>query len=293
MPEFTEGQRARVERLLGDGVMEAERASGGYTAAGRWLIGLRSGKRVFAKIGTTPHTAQALRLEWKAYDELRAPFMPELLGWQDDAAEPLLVLEDLRAAHWPPPWNPGLVDAVRATLQAVHRTRARLPKFAELHGGIGDGWQEVARDPGPFLALGLATSAWLERALPLLLEASARVRTDGEELVHLDVRSDNLCRTDRGVVLIDWNFACLGNGALDTGFWLPSLEAEGGPAPEDTLPDHPPIAACVSGFFAARAGLPPLPDAPRVRTVQLQQLVPALHWAARELALPPPKATAA
>jgi len=42
----------------------------------------------------------------------------------------------------------------------------------------------------------------------------------------------------------------------------------------------------VSGFFAARAGLPPLPDAPRVRWLQQRQRGPALRWAARELELP-------
>ena len=128
----------------------------------------------------------------------------------------------------------------------------------------------------------------MRAALPLLIRASAQVTTRGNEVIHLDVRSDNLCNGPRGVVLLDWNWACLGNGALDTGLWLPSLEAEGGPAPEQILPGRPEIAACVSGYFAARAGLPPIPDAPHVRKVQLQQLVPALRWAARELALPLP-----
>lgn len=167
----------------------------------------------------------------------------------------------------------------------MHSTSARLRTFGELHGNLGDGWQQVAQEPAPFLALQLAIAVWLERALPLLVQAGAQVRIDGNELIHLDVRSDNLCRTSRGVVLIDWNHACLGNGAVDTGFWLPSLEAEGGPPPEDTLPNRPEIAAYVSGFFAARAGLPPVRDAPSVRAVQLQQLKPALLWAARELAL--------
>jgi Ser/Thr protein kinase RdoA (MazF antagonist) len=128
----------------------------------------------------------------------------------------------------------------------------------------------------------------LDSALPALIEASAALKTDGDELIHLDVRSDNLCSTARGIVLIDWNGACLGNGALDTGFWLPSLAAEGGPEPETVLPKSPEVAAFVSGYFAARAGLPIIPDAPRVRSVQLEQLRPALRWVARALGLPQP-----
>ena len=287
MAEWHQELSERVERLLGDRVLTAVAAAGGYTPAGRWLVRLQSGKSVFAKLGTTPYTADALRLESTAYHALRAPFMPALIAWEDDEDAPLLLLEDLKAAQWPPPWSLELVNEVRATLQTIHATRAPLRAFAEVHGNLGDGWQLVADDPAPFLGLGLASSAWLESSLPILSEASARVVTEGEELCHFDLRSDNLCGTSRGVVLIDWNFACAGNGALDAGFWLPSLEAEGGPAPEATLPSSPEIAAFVSGFFAARAGLPQVPLAPRVREVQRQQLVPALHWAVRALGLPP------
>ena len=80
----------------------------------------------------------------------------------------------------------------------------------------------------------------------------------------------------------------LGNPELDLGFWLPSLTAEGGPRPEAMLPKSPEMAARVGGFFAARAGLPVLPYAPRVRTVQLQQLRTALPWAARARVPPSP-----
>jgi Ser/Thr protein kinase RdoA (MazF antagonist) len=292
MPELNEHLRARLERLLGDRVTRAEHAFRGYTPAGRWRVELHSGNTAFAKIATTRQTAEALRSEWNTYDKLRAPFMPKLLAWEEDAVAPMMVLEDLKGAHWPPPWTGELVNDVRATLDAMHSTRAQLKNFAELHGSLGDGWQQVAANPAPFLGLGLATSDWLETALPLFIQASAKVRIEGNDVLHLDVRSDNLCRASRGVVFIDWNFACLGNGVIDTAFWLPSLEAEGGPRPEDTLPNRPDIAAYVSGFFAARAGLPPIPDAPRVRTVQLQQLEPALRWAAREIALPPPTSPA-
>ena len=51
-------------------------------------------------------------------------------------------------------------------------------------------------------------------------------------------------------VLIDWNLACRGNPEMDLGFWLPSLELEGGPPPETLLPDSPIVACWVTGFFA-------------------------------------------
>ena len=86
---------------------------------------------------------------------------------------------------------------------------------------------------------------------------------------------------------MDWNQAVLAHPDYDVAFWLPSLHAEGGPAPEEILPDAGPLAAVISGFFAERAGKPPLPKAPRVRAVQRQQLATALPWAVRALGLPP------
>jgi hypothetical protein len=97
-----------------------------------------------------------------------------------------------------------------------------------------------------------------------------------------------MCVTEGRAIFVDWNYACVANPNLDLGFWLPSLASEGGPAPERILPDAPDIAARVAGFFAARAGLPGICDAPRVRVVQRQQLETALPWAARALDLPPP-----
>jgi aminoglycoside phosphotransferase (APT) family kinase protein len=218
--------------------------------------------------------------------------MPRTLGWQDHPEAPLLLLEDLSACRWPPPWDALLIDAVQEALDRVHAPRVPappLPRFGDRFRFDVEtaGWQAIRSDPACFLGLGMTSESWLAAALPALLEAETGAETGDEVVTHFDVRSDNLCLTERGVVLIDWNLACLGNPDLDTGFWLPSLELEGGPAPEAVLPRAPEVAAWVSGFFAARAGLPEIPDAPRVRTFQREQLGVALAWTIRALDLPP------
>jgi aminoglycoside phosphotransferase (APT) family kinase protein len=124
--------------------------------------------------------------------------------------------------------------------------------------------------------------------LPSLLAASQECVLAGDCFLHFDVRSDNVCFEGDRTVLVDWNWAVIGNPVIDVAAWLPSLEAEGGPPPEEILPDAPEAASLVAGFFAARAGLPPPATAPRVREVQLAQLRSALPWAARALALVPP-----
>lgn len=150
------------------------------------------------------------------------------------------------------------------------------------------GWSDVAADPAAFLSLRLCSSGWLEDALPELIRAEGSFRLEGDSFVHVDVRSDNLCLRGDGAILIDWNQACVGNPEFDLAFWAPSLRSEGGPDPETLLgPGAGPAAAFVSGFFACRAGLPPIPRAPRVREVQTTQLRTALPWAVRALDLSP------
>jgi fructosamine-3-kinase len=260
---------------------------GGYTPARRYVVS-DGDRRAFVKVAANPITADMLRREVRAYAAVQGPFMPRFIGWSDDPAAPLLVIEDLSAATWPPPWTAAMIDEVLEQVAAMHAWRVELPALTSFDPDASDGWSAVASDPAPFLSLGLAAPAWLEAALPALVAAEARCSTDGEALTHYDLRSDNICIAADGAKFIDWAAAARGNPALDLGFWLPSLELEGGPAPEAILPGRPEVAAAVSGYFAARAGLPIIPSAPRVRDVQRAQLQTALPWAARALGLPPP-----
>lgn len=279
---------SRIERLVGAKVESYRRVEGGYTAALR-LLCKAGGASFFAKVGTTQGTRQSLRREIRIYNSLSGDFMPRLLASEDHESEPVLVIEDLSARHWPPPWDERQVELTLAEIDALHRTPAAVETYAQVHGAEEGNWRAVAADPAPFLALGLADAGWLEAALPTLLRYEEDCPTAGDSLTHFDLRSDNICLTPRRAVFIDWNSACLSNPRLDLGFWLPSLAYEGGPEPEKILPDAPEVAARVSGYFAARAGLPKIPDAPRVRTVQRRQLETALPWAARALDLPPPR----
>ena len=155
---------------------------------------------------------------------------------------------------------------------------------------ISGGWDEIAQAPEAFLALGLCSDGWLSAHLDSLRGAAIGARFDGDAFLHFDVRSDNVCfRADGSAVLVDWNLTAVGNPQIDVVFWLPSLEAEGGPSPEVVLPDaEPGLASTCAGFFCSRAARPPIPTAPRVRHVQLVQARTALPWAARVLGLPSP-----
>jgi hypothetical protein len=282
--------QARIARLLGAAPHYYWRLlGGGYTPAARW-IGETDHSRYFIKVATTPLTAKFLHREIQTYACIQAAFMPQFIAADADETEPILILEDLSEHFWPPPWTESHIHMVVDTIHQMHTTTAALEPYAALYGDGELGWTEVARDPRPFLSLGLASASWLDQVLPVFIAWESQCQTEGTALTHMDLRSDNMCLRGSRAVLIDWNLACLSNPKLDLGFWLPSLAFEGGPAPDTLLPHAPEVAAWVCGFFASRAGLPNIPDAPRVRLVQRQQLETALPWAVRALDLPPPLA---
>ena len=278
---------ARAEQLLGGEAVSWERVvSRGWSSAEHWTFALADGTRAFVKQASIEPHPGWLRQEREIFGLVTGPFMPALLGWED-GERPLLVLEDLTpGAHWPPPWRPGDVEAVLATLgDLAGASGAGLPPFPDPWLE----WRTVADDPAPFLSLGIASSEWLSRALPELLAAEERTPCSGGAIVHGDVRSDNLCIRDGRAVLVDWNFAMRGNPALDVASWLPSLALEGGPPPDELADDAvASFAPTIAGFFAAHAGLPPPEGAPRVRGFQRAQLEVALPWACRVLGIEPP-----
>jgi hypothetical protein len=282
----------RIEAVMGRRPATWQRAEGGYTPAQRWVVSFEDGTSCFVKTAASQPGSpmdEWLRREHDVYSRLAAAsFLPRLLGWDDDGTQPMLVLEDLSDAHWPPPWTHDRVEAVRGMLEEVHACQLDgLPPAEVLDPDLTRHWAEVQANSRPFLSLGLCSESWLRVGLPALIDSAGQADLSGNELVHFDVRSDNLCFVEGRTLLIDWNFASRGNGDLDLAAWLPSLHSEGGPAPEALLPHAPQWAATISGYFASQAGLPPIAHAPRVRQVQLSQLRSALPWAVRALGLPP------
>ena len=280
-----------VQDVLGARPISTRRVSHqGCTPTERFVVALPDGATAFIKAAVSERTAGDLRREHFIYTQVRGPFMPQFLGWRDDGALPILLIENLEDAFWPPPWTRGHIETVQRTLSQVAATPA--PPGLDSLETVRDelsGWRRVADDPRPFLSLQLCSARWLEAALPALLAASDAAVLEGDALLHIDVRSDNLCLRNEQAALIDWNHAARGNALVDVVGWLPSLHDEGGPAPDEIVGDEgADITALLTGYFASRAGLPPVSDAPRVRPLQLRQLAVALPWAARVLSLPPP-----
>lgn len=273
---------SRAERILDLEAGSWERvARRGYSMNEHWLVEFTDGERAFVKTGQIDPSPQWVRDEYRVYGVVEGDFMPELLGFEDGES-PLLVLEWIADAWWPPPWRDEDVAAVQAALEeiAAIEPEGDLPLLVD---NTWPGWPDVAADPEPFLGLGLLSREQLDAVLPALIAAVAETRLDGASLLHCDVRSDNLCIRHGRAILVDWNHARVGNPAVDLAFWLPSLKLEGGPPPESFGVDE--FAPFVAGFFAALAGLPKPPNAPTVREFQHAQLEVALPWACAALGL--------
>jgi thiamine kinase-like enzyme len=278
----------RVAELLGAEVVSLRRIETlGYAAAFHGIAGLDDGRTFFVKAGAEEVTSGFLREEIEFYRAVQAPFLPVFHG-ADDRDPPLLVLEDLNGCFSVPPWSDDHIAAVVGVLDELRATAPppELGSAERYRAEWADRWDKVAADPEPFLALGLCSRRWLREALPALTAAAKAAPLGGDVLVHIDIRSDNLAFVDGRAKLVDWNFASAGDPKLDLACWLPSLHAEGGPAPETLMPEGGgELAALLAGVWAAVAGLPPPPTAPSVRAVQIAQLRVALPWAARELGL--------
>jgi hypothetical protein len=227
----------RVERLLGTSILHWARVLGGYTPAARW-IARGAARSAFVKVATDELTAQQLRREARTYGAVTASFMPQFFGFDDNPHTPILAIADLSSARWPPPWRPKDVPGVLDAVRRMHATPCDLPRFEDVHR-TSPGWLKVAEDPRPFLALGYVTPAWLDANLTALIKAEADCETSGEALTHWDLRSDNICLTANGAVLVDWAEACRSNARLDLGFWCPSLAYEGGPCRKSCYPMSP------------------------------------------------------
>jgi hypothetical protein len=259
-----------------------ETVGGGYTRAGKWLATLPDGTTVFVKATDVEPAMPMASAEITVYEHVSGSFMPQVVDAWQMQGRAVLVLEDLSRAHWPPPYP----DDTRPVFDALARVSHTPPPpgLRRLEGRSEPPWH-VLRD------LDVCSADWLDIALAPLAEAGRAFKVTGDELVHYDVWSDNLCFSERGVLLTDWSAAAVGNGYIDVGYALLSILVEGGTPPTLEIPDEASLAAFVAGSVMREASAP-LPawaePGSTLREDQRADLVHALRWAARALGLPPP-----
>jgi aminoglycoside phosphotransferase len=264
----------------------------GHTHAEKWLVELPDARSAFVKAGTQVSARAQIEREASILESVAAPYMPALYGAASVDEWSVLVLEDLSRAGWPPPYP----DRGAALLETVMQVAATAPPAGldrRPEGRpFGTYWQRIAADPGPVLAHGLFSAAWLEEAQPVLDAAESAARLAGDDFLHDDVWASNVCYTERGAILIDWASASIGDRRIDLAYALLSIRSSDTTPPPIDFPDEAAYAALLAGANAYQAAQP-TDDSIQYRSVLragwLHDLRYALDWASELLRLPPPR----
>jgi len=267
---------------------------GGYSSARRGIITLRTGGKVFVKIGIDEQTNSWIAKEIKAYDFLKKvsyPYIPKLLCTNEDktafATEPLL---PENGWNWSDTWNK---DRLNATLEAMDALAAIRPdvKYDSLLKPVmtdeDNGWVKLAASDklqsSLISKLGKLGETNLLGDLHSHVQKSSAFRVRHDELVHDDIRADNCSWNELSgeVRLVDWNWLELGDRRIDLAAMLVHVHASG----FDVLPGFSSRLDAgalhwMAGFWFESTSRPIWPGGPeKVREVQLHAGITALRLA--------------
>ena len=294
--DMPEAVRRAVDQIAGSRVIEAINVEGGFSPGPAARCKLLDGRVIFVKAAGTELNTVAPAMHRKEgqilaglHEDVPAP---NLIGVYDDGDWVALVIEWIEGAM---PRAPLSHDDVNRLLGLVVRLAsieggAALQPCSDAHPGLFGHWQHLIDDP--IDALDAWSTAHLERLADL--EASVADAIQGNRLVHLDLRSDNVIFSTAGPahdVIVDWPGASVGAAWMDLVGLLPALELDGGPTPEDVFERHPvgraanPAAvtafvASIAGYFTRMSLMAPPPGLPTVRQFQAAQGRIARRWIA-------------
>jgi aminoglycoside phosphotransferase (APT) family kinase protein len=293
--------RAAIEGWLGEPVAVAATQPGGFSPGVAARLQTASGRRVFLKaVGSEPNALSATfhRREITIAGALPATApAPRLLWSYDEGGWVALLFEDVEGRHPQQPWQPDEFARVMAALADLSAALTPSPVPPAIADYVADGsiirtawWERLLETQLPGL------DPWSARHLAALakLQADASEAAQGDTLLHLDLRADNLLLTPERVAVVDWPHARIGAPWIDLIFLAPSVAMQGGPAPETLLLRHPAghtaspeavnaVIAAMAGFFTWSALRPPPPGLPTLRAFQDAQGIVARRWLAERM----------
>ncbi|MEW1695136.1 phosphotransferase [Streptomyces sp. NPDC093249] len=274
------GIREAVEHRLGAAVLAAESQDGGFTDGVAARAELGDGTRVFVKALAAEHElAPDYRAEARVAGALPAAVPASRLRFSLETDDWIaLVYDDVEGRH--PDF--GRSEDLAAALTCVERmtsvlTPNPLPSAVPLTTPLGPllrGWRTMRAEGVP-----AGLGPWSARNLDRLADLESRwvEATEGDTLLHADLRHDNMLLTPDGTVLaVDWAWACVGADWVELVYLLPAIAAAGRD-PEEIAAVHPltrradPAAVdaflcALAGFYTLSGSLPPPSWSPHIRT---------------------------
>ena len=297
-----------LEGWLGSAVTTAASQAGGFSPGIAARIRTADGDRYFVKaVGPLPNPDSPGMHRREAQIVAAMPdgvAVPGML-WSHDDDETgwvLLAFQDIDGRHPRMPWRLEELDLVIDGLAKLADSLTPSPLPVSLAGsarrafqrGI-NGWRQLAEGPPSDLD---RLDGWSRRNLDKLveLESQAPDAVDGDTLLHLDVRADNILLADKKVWIFDWASACVGAPWVDAVGFAPSVAMQGGPPPEQVVARHPSARSAdpsnitaavtsVAGYFTRGALQPPPPGLPTLREFQAAQGAVAREWTAARTGL--------
>ncbi|MEV6964650.1 phosphotransferase [Hamadaea sp. NPDC051192] len=283
--DLPQSVHAVIEQAAGARVIGAVSQPGGFSPAMASVLTLADGHTVFAKAVTeerSEYAAAAIRREADILAGLPPQVPSPALIWGGDHIDEagdwaIMVTEAVDG--WTPaqPWQPDelrrFLDAATVLADSLTPAPFHAPALAE-DADFAENWADLTHPRQAELAE---------------LEFGWAAATEGDALLHGDLRADNFLLTTTGFVVVDWPAACLGARWLDLIVSLPSVAMHGGGDPEALWSAHPlsrepdpaavdAVLAGLAGYFLARAAEPPVPLLPTLRDFQRAQGEVALRW---------------
>lgn len=293
--------RSVVDERLGSPVIRAESQAGGFSPGAAARLWCADGTTAFAKAvspGQNAGTPLLHRAEARIAARLPATVPAPRFRFSHDDGDWVVLVFDASPGHIHTlPWTVPAAQQVAAAVVALSSalTPCPVPEVAPASTRLADDvttWARLREHPPTDL------DPWEQRNLDRLVAAGERLRgpgsaLDGDTLVHLDLRADNILIEPGGrVVFVDWPWACRGASWVDLVLFALDPMVFGGVDPEDLLASVGGLPAAdpdaVTGLLLSLAGMwaessrqPVPPGMPTLRAHQRRFHDAALSWGRR------------
>ena len=294
--------RRSIALTLGADVVATTNAVGGFTPGPAARSVLSDGRVVFIKAcsdGMNPLATAMHRREAVVLAALPSQVAaPELLGTVDRDGWFVLLTEYVDGVMPTAPFDRREVEAILETVTELAAAGANCGLDVidpvgthEIERSSRWAWKKL-RDEGRVADAGPNAVEHIDSLVDL--EAGWVDAASGPNLLHRDLRADNMLLTPTGGVVVDWAAASLGAPWIDLLGLLPDLHLGGGPDPHETFLAHPVgqiapasevtcVLASLAGYFTRQSLQPPIPGVSGLREFQAAQAAVATQWLARRM----------
>lgn len=288
-----------AEDLLGDEIIEAVSQPGGFSPGTADIVRTVGDKRAFIKaagIELNELTPDIHRNEARISAALPpSTALPQMIASYDDGDWVALAFDVIDGEPPALPWTRADIHAALdacLVLRAIEAPPGLRP-FGEAVGGYRLSWRRLLDSPEP-LPVDLEPDA----IATLTALAGRDPGVEGDSLLHVDLRADNvLLRSDGSAVIVDWPWAATGAPWIDPLCLLfnvllfdsgyPVEEELRHPAFDGAMPEAiDSLLAILCGFFLGQSVLPAQKGVESVRAFQRDQALAILGWLRSRGAVP-------